>query len=1138
MLATRSPESGPRRPSIAPPNSVLSGGGSFRGVPKRNSLKRRGSARQPAAPPPPSPPPPEPPLYKLTAAQLRECEKVFHASGGVRPDNLSRILSQLNLQSHATAVEHFWKERLASGAPHAGYLKFEEFVDLVTDMLIQRLQRGSQRDAAALEAFVAMGGGPDGEGTVDAATLRDACEFFALGVDLEKLTAADASGQLSFARFKALLEEDIEPGVKEAFLRFGGKDNADGIYEIPTEVLIARSIEAGMDEGEVIRFVNTVDSDASGTVEMGEFQALLRVMGINPGDMNTRTLPELAALRWGGEQRRRSRAKVAASEKVRGDAARSRTPATQPAAAPGGSSGTQSQMQWGYKPQTTPASEIERILQRLSHMPSPDVALPTRNVSPVHQQSRHGAEMSAGNPAAGRPRMVFKPPRPPLRVPLSRSPSPAASPTSSRKPAGTAPPPRPPTRPAQQRGTGVHRHHAARPATAPTMDAALAAKLFQVRTASQKLAKCPPLTLVAAPVDPRFRPGDLVIVEPPPGAAESQPADSDAPPPGTRMVVVGPGDAPGTLAVRPETPAAQGDGHREEDRGAEGEGGAAEGAAADAAEGVAERGAEQAAEGTADGNTAGTDGPATSAGGDAAGGGAAEGGECEQAESAPEGGAAEAAKGVRSIATSHLRHASPEEKAGGAAGAGDGAAAGKGGFEGLCLRILLQPKRDPWERAGSSLLPPPPPRPPGSAPAGCRRPASRPSPYRVPPVSMPDPSAATAPPQKGPSGSGGWKPTVPYRQYSAVVRQCSELRERVAYLEEREKQYMKEQKEQRRAAAKPAGPAGAAAQEADPKPAAAADGEDAREESRAPWRPTGRRVGDSGGGGPLRAGGPHQRASPPRKPPKGKPAPAPSEAPAEQQAEAPAAASPEPEPGAEEAPDKADRAATKIQAAQRRRSAQREARKRREKKASAEKKHKAATRIQTAQRRRSAQHAAQRKRAQKEAPREGAAEQDADADQMEKAATKIQAAQRRRSAVEVVKQKKKQKATEEAAATRIQAAQRRRSATQIAKKKKAEKKVDAEKKNAAATKVQSQVRGRNARKEAERRKSQKEDPPEAPAGGEQSPPEAPAGGEPAGGEQSPPAAAPQEGSPADEPQEDAGAPAQDSEPPLPGGFGS
>eukprot|EP01062_Namystynia_karyoxenos_P033427 TRINITY_DN245_c0_g1_i1.p1 TRINITY_DN245_c0_g1~~TRINITY_DN245_c0_g1_i1.p1 ORF type:complete len:1172 (+),score=249.46 TRINITY_DN245_c0_g1_i1:100-3615(+) len=850
-----SPEAAPRRASVAPPPSGLAvplsglgGDGSFRGTaeasvrgaPKRTSLKRRGSVRPPAAPPPPSPPPPEPPLYKLTAAQLRECEKVFHASGGVRPDNLSRILSQLNIQSHAAAVEHYWKERLASGAPHAGYLKFQEFVDLVTDMLIQRVYRGSQRDAAALEAFVAMGGGRDGEGTVDAATLRDACQFFALGVDLDKLTAADASGQLSFARFKALLEEDIEPGVKEAFLRFGGKDNADGIYEIPTEVLVARSIEAGMDEGEVIRFVNTVDSDASGTIEMAEFQALLRGVGINPGDMNSRTLPELAALRWGGE-RAAARSKVASSEKGRGDAARSRAPTSQPAAAPGGSGGTQSQMQWGYLPQSAPASEIEAILQRLGHMPSPDVALPPRNVSPLRRQSRHGAEMAAGKPAAGRVRMIFKPPRPPLRVPLSRSPSPdcspassTASPAASRQPADARSSPRPATgqRHKQRKPRSRRAHERPSAATMPAIDAALAAKLFQVRAESRQRSKRPPPPQAAAPVDPRFQPGDLVIVEPPPGAAESQPADSDAPPPGTRMVVVGPGDAPGTVAVQPE--------------------------AAAAAEGGAH----------------------SSGGSGAECGVAGEDGERGQAESAPEGGAAEAAKGVRSIATSHLRHAGPDEKDG-AAGAGDGAATGKGGFEGLCLRILLKPQRDPWERAGTApLLPPLPPKPPAGRAPRLRRSLSQTCPYRAPPVPLPDPMAATAPPRRGrvaPAGEDGAgraaqreARTVPYKQYSDVVRQNRNLRERIAWLEEREKQHDKEQAEKRRLAAKAEETRKAAARmRAEREAAAAAQAAVAEKEEARPQRttppkkkPAPKRVPASGGPAPSRT--PSPRKSPAR----------------------------------------------------------------------------------------------------------------------------------------------------------------------------------------------------------------------------------------------------------------------------------
>lgn len=63
-----------------------------------------------------------------------------------------------------------------------------------------------------LQAFVAMGGEPDGEGCVDATQLiRTIKDEFEMTIDIEKLIEEideDGSGEIEFDEFKALLQAD------------------------------------------------------------------------------------------------------------------------------------------------------------------------------------------------------------------------------------------------------------------------------------------------------------------------------------------------------------------------------------------------------------------------------------------------------------------------------------------------------------------------------------------------------------------------------------------------------------------------------------------------------------------------------------------------------------------------------------------------------------------------------------------------------------------------------------------------------------------------------------------------------------------------------------------------------------------
>ncbi len=99
---------------------------------------------------------------------------------------------------------------------NSGTLAFAQFKSLVQQK--RENERGST-DEDLLDAFVAMGGQPDGEGSIDAdkliATIK---EEFQMTINIEELINAvdeDGSGEIEFDEFKMLLQagsgqDDVE----------------------------------------------------------------------------------------------------------------------------------------------------------------------------------------------------------------------------------------------------------------------------------------------------------------------------------------------------------------------------------------------------------------------------------------------------------------------------------------------------------------------------------------------------------------------------------------------------------------------------------------------------------------------------------------------------------------------------------------------------------------------------------------------------------------------------------------------------------------------------------------------------------------------------------------------------------------
>ena len=90
---------------------------------------------------------------------------------------------------------------------NTGDIMYSEFKPYIVEMEVQRLMGSDETEL--LDAFVAMGGQPNGEGFIDAKLLIQTIKHdFNMTIDIEKLIAdidEDNSGEIEFDEFKALL---------------------------------------------------------------------------------------------------------------------------------------------------------------------------------------------------------------------------------------------------------------------------------------------------------------------------------------------------------------------------------------------------------------------------------------------------------------------------------------------------------------------------------------------------------------------------------------------------------------------------------------------------------------------------------------------------------------------------------------------------------------------------------------------------------------------------------------------------------------------------------------------------------------------------------------------------------------------
>ena len=90
---------------------------------------------------------------------------------------------------------------------NTGTVAYSEIKNRIVSREIARL--GDNDDTELLDAYVSMGGDPDGGGCVDAAKLIATIKNeFQMSIDIEKLIEEideDGSGEIEFDEFKALL---------------------------------------------------------------------------------------------------------------------------------------------------------------------------------------------------------------------------------------------------------------------------------------------------------------------------------------------------------------------------------------------------------------------------------------------------------------------------------------------------------------------------------------------------------------------------------------------------------------------------------------------------------------------------------------------------------------------------------------------------------------------------------------------------------------------------------------------------------------------------------------------------------------------------------------------------------------------
>ncbi len=144
----------------------------------------------------------------LTKEEEAKCWEAFSAfdkdSSGYIDANELRIV--LEMMGQKTTEEEIFRMIAEADAENTGRITYSQFKRVISE---QKKNQNMSNEEDTLDAFVAMGGQPNGEGFIDAQRLIRIIKYeFEMTIDIEKLIQdidEDGSGEIEYDEFRNLL---------------------------------------------------------------------------------------------------------------------------------------------------------------------------------------------------------------------------------------------------------------------------------------------------------------------------------------------------------------------------------------------------------------------------------------------------------------------------------------------------------------------------------------------------------------------------------------------------------------------------------------------------------------------------------------------------------------------------------------------------------------------------------------------------------------------------------------------------------------------------------------------------------------------------------------------------------------------
>lgn len=144
----------------------------------------------------------------LTKEEQDKCWEAFSAfdkdgSGFIDANELKIVLEMMGQK---TTEEEIYRMIAEADAENTGRITYAQFVAVIAE---QKKNQSSSNEEDTLDAFVALGGDPDGGGYINAQKLiKIIKEEFEMTIDIEKLILdidEDGSGKIEYGEFQQLL---------------------------------------------------------------------------------------------------------------------------------------------------------------------------------------------------------------------------------------------------------------------------------------------------------------------------------------------------------------------------------------------------------------------------------------------------------------------------------------------------------------------------------------------------------------------------------------------------------------------------------------------------------------------------------------------------------------------------------------------------------------------------------------------------------------------------------------------------------------------------------------------------------------------------------------------------------------------